>query len=85
LVCCGDPRDAVDRGRIDPTTRVGPPAKARLDADQSGRLARTLAAWSVGSSATFAALTALWGVLADLIGPRAAIAAAGLLMLATPL
>jgi hypothetical protein len=39
----------------------------------------------VSSNACVAALTALWGVLAALAGPRAAIAAAGLLMLATPL
>jgi hypothetical protein len=30
-------------------------------------------------------MTALWGLLASLTSPRAAIAAAGLLMLATPL
>ena len=49
------------------------------------RVARTLSAWSVTSSATIAALTALWGLLAAATGPRTAIAAAGLLLLATPL
>jgi hypothetical protein len=46
--------------------------------------ARTLSAWSVSSTLTLAALTALWGLLAHIIGPRSAIAIAGLLMLATP-
>jgi hypothetical protein len=37
------------------------------------------------ASATIAALTALWGLLASLTSPRTAIAAAGVLILATPL
>jgi hypothetical protein len=49
------------------------------------RVARTLSAWSVTSSATIAALTALWGVLAALTSLRIAIAAAGVLILGTPL
>ncbi|MEA2458981.1 MAG: hypothetical protein QOC95_1953, partial [Thermoleophilaceae bacterium] len=49
------------------------------------RVARTLSAWSVTSSATIAAMTALWGLLASLTSARTAIAIAGLLMLATPL
>ncbi|MFK4266699.1 MFS transporter [Streptomyces milbemycinicus] len=57
----------------------------RLDHTDPGRVARTLTAWSVSSSATTAALTAVWGLLAALTGPRPAIAIAGLLMLATPL
>jgi hypothetical protein len=44
-----------------------------------------LAAWTVTGRATTAALTALWGVLAAAVGPRAAVAAAGVLLLATPL
>lgn len=48
-------------------------------------MARTLSAWSVSSNATIAALTALWGLLASLISLRAALAIAGLLLLATPL
>ncbi|HEX6357587.1 MFS transporter [Actinophytocola sp.] len=60
-------------------------ATYRLDQVAPDRVARTLTAWSITSSATIAALTALWGLLGDLIGPRAAIAVAGLLILATPL
>jgi MFS transporter len=59
-------------------------ATYRLESIDSGRLARVLSAWSVTSSASIAIVTALWGVLASMIGPRAAIAAAGILLLATP-
>ncbi|MFF4803910.1 MFS transporter [Streptomyces sp. NPDC001351] len=57
----------------------------RLRRTDTGRVARTLSAWSVTTKATTAAMTALWGLLAGLTGPRAAIAAAGVLVLATPL
>ncbi|MEV6945683.1 MFS transporter [Streptomyces sp. NPDC051172] len=57
----------------------------RLRQTDTGRVARTLSAWSVTTKATTAAMTALWGLLAGLTGPRAAIAAAGVLALATPL
>jgi hypothetical protein len=60
-------------------------ATYRLKQIAADRVARTLSAWSVSSSATIAALTALWGLLATVTGPRAAIAIAGLLLLATPL
>ncbi|MFF9896740.1 MFS transporter [Streptomyces longispororuber] len=60
-------------------------ATCRLDHTDPGRVARTLTAWSVGSSTGIAALTALWGLLAAVTGPRAALAAAGVLLLATPL
>ena len=60
-------------------------ATYRLDHTGSDRVARTLSAWSVGSSAAIAALTALWGLLAAVTGPRAAIALAGVLLLTTPL
>ena len=60
-------------------------ATYRLEQISADRVARTLSAWSVSSSATIAALTALWGLLATITGPRAAIAIAGLLLLATPL
>ncbi|MFF4209575.1 MFS transporter [Streptomyces sp. NPDC001796] len=60
-------------------------ATYRLDHTGPDRVARTLAAWSVSSSAAIAALTALWGLLATVTGPRAAIAVAGMLLLATPL
>ena len=60
-------------------------ATHRLEHTPADRVARTLSAWSVTSSATIAALTALWGLLATVTGPRTAIAVAGVLMLATPL
>ncbi|MFB7355196.1 MFS transporter [Streptomyces gardneri] len=60
-------------------------AAHRLRLTETGRVARTLTAWSVSGKAATATLTALWGVLAGLVGPRAAIALAGALLLATPL
>ncbi|MFI0444678.1 MFS transporter [Actinomadura sp. 6N118] len=60
-------------------------ATARLEQTATDRVARTLAAWTVTSNATIAAMTALWGLLASITTPRTAIAAAGLLILATPL
>lgn len=60
-------------------------AAYRLEQTPDDRIARTLAAWSVTSSATVAASTAVWGVLGALTGPRVAIAIAGVLLLATPL
>jgi hypothetical protein len=58
-------------------------ATYRLDQTGTDRVARTLSAWSVTSNATIAAMTALWGLLADITSPRIAIA--GLLILTTPL
>jgi MFS family permease len=60
-------------------------ATYRLDETPPDRVARTLSAWSVTSKLTIAALTALWGLLAAATGPRTAVAAAGALLLATPL
>ncbi|MFJ6723672.1 MFS transporter [Streptomyces sp. NPDC091281] len=60
-------------------------ATRRLELTPGDRVVRTLAAWTVGTRASIAVLTALWGVLAALTGPRTAIAAAGVLLLATPL
>jgi len=60
-------------------------ATYRLEQTAPERIARTLSAWSVSASATTAAMTALWGVLAQLIGLRPAIAAAGILALPAPL
>ncbi|KAB2345617.1 MFS transporter [Actinomadura rudentiformis] len=57
----------------------------RLELTATDRVARTLAAWTVTSNAAIAAMTALWGLLAGITSPRAAIATAGLLILATPL
>lgn len=59
-------------------------AAYRLELTATDRVVRTLAAWSVTSKTTVAAMTALWGLLAGLAGPRTAIAVAGLLMLVTP-
>jgi hypothetical protein len=60
-------------------------AAYRLELTPPDRVVRTLSAWSVTSNAVVAALTALWGVLASLTSLRAALALAGLLLLATPL
>jgi MFS family permease len=60
-------------------------ATYRLEQTAPDRVARMLSAWSVSTSATIAALTAIWGVLASVIGPRAAIGCAGALLLVTPL
>ncbi|MEU7380567.1 MULTISPECIES: MFS transporter [unclassified Streptomyces] len=57
----------------------------RLDHTGPDRVARTLAAWSVSTSTAIAALTAAWGLLAAVTSPRIALAAAGVLLLATPL
>ncbi|MEV5970511.1 MFS transporter [Streptomyces sp. NPDC051921] len=60
-------------------------ATRRLERTPQDRTARTLSAWTVSGRAVIAALTAAWGLLAAAVGPRAAIAAAGVLLLATPL
>ncbi|WP_436998186.1 MFS transporter [Streptomyces sp. enrichment culture] len=57
----------------------------RLERTPTDRVVRTLSAWSATSKASIAALTALWGLLASVTGPRTAIAVAGALLLATPL
>jgi MFS family permease len=57
----------------------------RLQQTAPERIARTLSAWSVSTSAATAALTVLWGLLAELVGLRVAIAAAGILALPTPM
>lgn len=60
-------------------------ATYRLEQTPSDRLARTLAAWTITTKVTVATLTLLFGVFASFAGVRTAIAAAGVLMLATPL
>lgn len=60
-------------------------ATYRLDHTAPDRIARTLSAWSISSSAAIAAMTALWGLLAAVTSPRTAIAVAGIVLLATPL
>ena len=57
----------------------------RLEQTPHDRLSRTLAAWTISSNLTIAALTAVWGLLAAATSPRTAIAAAGVALLATPL
>ncbi|MFG2819707.1 MFS transporter [Kitasatospora sp. NPDC048365] len=60
-------------------------ATYRLHRTPADRVTRTLTAWSVTTRAATALLTAGWGALGVLLGPRAAIALAGVLLLATPL
>ncbi|HEY1821653.1 MAG TPA: MFS transporter [Trebonia sp.] len=59
-------------------------ATYRLDHTEKHLVARVLAAWSVSTSLTTAALTAMWGGLATLTSPRISIAVAGILLLGTP-
>ncbi|GAA4386139.1 MFS transporter [Tsukamurella soli] len=59
-------------------------AAYRLDAAGPERRARVLTAWSITTSLAIAVATAGWGLLAEVTGPRAALAVAGLLLLATP-
>ncbi|MFJ9841293.1 MFS transporter [Kitasatospora sp. NPDC101155] len=59
-------------------------ATYRLERTPKHLVARTLSAWSIGQQVSIAVLTALGGLLADVTGPRTALAVAGLLILATP-
>jgi MFS family permease len=60
-------------------------ATYRLEHTPRDRIARTLSAWSISSSAAIAICSALGGLLADVTSTRTAITAAGLLILASPL
>ncbi|GHB80354.1 MFS transporter [Streptomyces viridiviolaceus] len=60
-------------------------ATCRLERTATDRVTRTLTAWAVTTRTATALLTALWGVLGSLLGPRTAIGLAGALLLATPL
>ncbi|MFE9137295.1 MFS transporter [Streptomyces sp. NPDC007355] len=60
-------------------------ATYRLRRTATERVARTLSAWTVTTKLSAALLTAAWGVLGGLLGPRTAIGLAGVLLLATPL
>jgi MFS family permease len=60
-------------------------ATYRLEHTPDDRVTRMLSAWSVGSSAAIAVITALAGILASATSPRAAITVAGLVALASPL
>lgn len=59
-------------------------ATYRLQVVDHDRVARVLAAWSVTGTGVRAVLTAGWGLLAAATSPRWALAAAGVLLLATP-
>lgn len=60
-------------------------ATCRLELTPDDRIARTLSAWSISSSAAIAILSTLCGLLAEVTGPRTAIAVAGVAILASPL
>ncbi|MEO3820746.1 MFS transporter [Plantactinospora sp. B24E8] len=60
-------------------------ATYRLEHTPDDRVARTLSAWSISSSAAIAVLSALGGLLANATSPRTAITVAGLLILTSPL
>jgi len=60
-------------------------AAYRLNATAADRQSRVLAAWSISTSASTAVIMVGWGLLAQLTGPRAALALAGVALLATPL
>jgi hypothetical protein len=60
-------------------------ATYRLEHTEAGKVARVLTAWTISSRTAIAVTTALWGVLAGLTSARMAIAAAGLLLIATVL
>ncbi|MER7452547.1 MFS transporter [Nocardia beijingensis] len=60
-------------------------ATYRLKHTPENRVARTLSAWSISSSAAIAVLSALGGLLAGATSPRTAVTVAGLLILASPL
>ncbi|GAA3221846.1 MFS transporter [Dactylosporangium siamense] len=60
-------------------------ATYRLEHTPQDRTACTLSAWSIGSSAAIAVLSALGGLLAEATSPRTAITVAGLLILTSPL
>ena len=60
-------------------------ATRRLRRPAPADVARVLLAWTVTTRLATATLVASWGVLAALVGTRAAVAMAGLALLATPL
>ncbi|MEV4627389.1 MFS transporter [Micromonospora sp. NPDC049523] len=60
-------------------------ATCRLEHTPKERIARTLSAWSIGSSAAIAILSALGGLLAEATSPRTALTVLGLLSLTSPL
>ncbi|MGC4951364.1 MFS transporter [Streptomyces sp. DT224] len=76
---------AVELAIIVNMSLYGPVLSAyRLEHTPEHLVARMLTAWSIGQQACIAVLTALAGLLADVTGPRAALAVAGVLILGTP-
>ncbi|MDT7782346.1 MAG: hypothetical protein QOF58_765 [Pseudonocardiales bacterium] len=60
-------------------------ATERLQRTPAGHATRVLSTWSVGTKLTQAALMVVWGVLATVTSPLAAITISGVLLLGTPL
>ncbi|MBB5915169.1 MFS family permease [Nocardia transvalensis] len=60
-------------------------ATYRLNTTDPARLARVLTAWSITGSISTAVITMAWGLLAQVTGPRTALAVAGVALLVTPL
>lgn len=60
-------------------------ATERLQRTPTDHAARVLSTWSVSSKLVQATLMVIWGLLATLTSPRAAITLSGVLLLATPL
>ncbi|WP_250027579.1 MFS transporter [Paractinoplanes maris] len=60
-------------------------ATERLQRLPDQQIGRALTAWTVTTTGAIAVVTALWGVIADVTGARAAIGLAGVLLLITPL
>ena len=60
-------------------------ATERLQRTPADHAARVLSAWSVSSKLVQATLMVIWGILATLTSPLAAITISGVLLLATPL
>jgi hypothetical protein len=60
-------------------------ATERLQRAPASHAAQVLSAWSVSSKLVQAALMVIWGILATLTSPLAAITISGVLLLATPL
>jgi hypothetical protein len=60
-------------------------ATERLQRAPADHAAEVLTTWSVSSKLLQAALMVLWGILATLTSPLAAITISGVLLLATPL
>jgi len=76
----------VELGLIVCCAMFGPVSTSyRQQQTPADRMSRVGAAWSISTSLSIAAMTAAWGVLAALSSPRAALAAAGILLLLTPL